>query len=655
MSPSQNAFFVRVKGDFKQVFEHVPRATWDQQLDHAAARLADHVVKDARQRLKMLRDRIPSELSVLWRADDGSEGVDPAALYRRATNGRLVILGEAGAGKSVLIDRLVLSLRETRTSTTAPIPAIVSLSGWNPEEVELDDWIVEQLVSEFPFLVATRGSGDTTIAEYLRSRGQILPILDGFDEVATGMHRRALGDLNDVTTPLVLTSRPEAFRQARETAGRLWSTTTAELQKLDIDVITDYLASGDDEHGRRWRAALMKAPDRLGSALDTPLMVGLAREMDSDGSALELFADGERFPTAESIQAYLLQNYVPSLYGRRRSKQPRWETHGVHWLRNVAKLLPIGRKSLAWWELGDFLGRPSRVMAYFLPAVVIGFLTGAAVHSPLGGAAAAGLMSLLAVGAGWWRGPKLVRLQVGLADRTRYALALGGAGLVGGACVGLLTYVGAMHVGLWTLPVGAVLGTAVGSALTYVIRRWELGELAKSLPTELQLGAAGSATGGAALGLIFGIFDRIPSVGYGVWIGYCCLIGLSFAIPAAFEGGPRLEWSATPSDLLVANRHWAYVQMVSVGLAFSLAAATVTGRRAIPIGMAIGLAWGVGTTAWGRWALLIRWWMPLTRRLPLHVWGFLNDARKRGALRQKGPYLEFRHRRLHESLADTES
>ena len=68
-------------------------------------------------------------------------------------------------------------------------------------------------------------------------------------------------------------------------------------------------------------------------------------------------------------------------------------------------------------------------------------------------------------------------------------------------------------------------------------------------------------------------------------------------------------------------------------------------------GLVVGL--GVGTlTAWGRWVVLVRVWLPLTGRLPWAVNAFLDDAYQRGVLRQVGAVYQFRHARLRDRLAE---
>jgi hypothetical protein len=58
-----------------------------------------------------------------------------------------------------------------------------------------------------------------------------------------------------------------------------------------------------------------------------------------------------------------------------------------------------------------------------------------------------------------------------------------------------------------------------------------------------------------------------------------------------------------------------------------------------------------GTTAWARWLILSRLWLPLTGRLPWPVMAFLEGAYQRGVLRQAGAVYQFRHTRLQDHLA----
>lgn len=98
--------------------------------------------------------------------------------------GRLVVLGEAGAGKTMLMVRLVLDLL-ARRAAGGPVPFLASIASWNPVEQDLREWLGVQLVIDHPALAnaATEATRGSTYAEELLASGLILPVLDGLDEV----------------------------------------------------------------------------------------------------------------------------------------------------------------------------------------------------------------------------------------------------------------------------------------------------------------------------------------------------------------------------------------------------------------------------------------------------------------------------------------
>ncbi len=69
-------------------------------------------------------------------AGKGSELVNVLA---RVPTGRLVVLGEPGAGKTMLMVRLVLDLLARRASG-GPVPFLASVASWNPAVQDLRVW-----------------------------------------------------------------------------------------------------------------------------------------------------------------------------------------------------------------------------------------------------------------------------------------------------------------------------------------------------------------------------------------------------------------------------------------------------------------------------------------------------------------------------------
>jgi len=72
-------------------------------------------------------------------------------------------------------------------------------------------------------------------------------------------------------------------------------------------------------------------------------------------------------------------------------------------------------------------------------------------------------------------------------------------------------------------------------------------------------------------------------------------------------------------------------------------------------GAANAIAVGFGMNAWGHWMIISRLWLPVTRRLPWDLIRFLKDAHERGVLRQAGAVYQFRHTRLQDTLAASDS
>ena len=103
--------------------------------------------------------------------------------------GRLVVLGEAGAGKTTLVVRLVLDLLASRASG-APVPVLASLASWNPAERDLHGWLAEQLAIDYPALAAEPGMKRPDQIAALLSAGLIVPILDGLDEIPDELRGR---------------------------------------------------------------------------------------------------------------------------------------------------------------------------------------------------------------------------------------------------------------------------------------------------------------------------------------------------------------------------------------------------------------------------------------------------------------------------------
>ncbi|MFE9258564.1 hypothetical protein [Streptomyces sp. NPDC006879] len=147
--------------------------------------------------------------------------------------------------------------------------------------------------------------------------------------------------------------------------------------------------------------------------------------------------------------------------------------------------------------------------------------------------------------------------------------------------------------------------------------------------------------------------------------------GLVFGIMAALEAPLDVSSAATPVHLLSSNRATvnrqvlALVPMLTVAIALGgyLIVSLLRGHLgpmnwSLPDGLLTGMVGGLGGaasyalcfTAWGQWVIFSRLWLPLTGKLPWNTVAFLDDAYRRGVLRQTGAVYQFRHARLQHHL-----
>ena len=191
------------------------------------------------------------------------------------------------------------------------MPVVFSLGSWNPTTIGFRDWLAGQLVRDHPGLAAT-GRDESNLAAALVEAGRILPVLDGFDELAAGLHRAALDALNATTLPLLLTSRPGEYATVAGTDA-LTAAAAVRLTDLTVTDLVDYLPRTTRRNAGAtvWDPVLNELRDHperpasvnLRAVLTTPLMVGLARAIYSDpAGARPVGAAGHR-PVRQPVRA----------------------------------------------------------------------------------------------------------------------------------------------------------------------------------------------------------------------------------------------------------------------------------------------------------------------------------------------------------------
>ncbi|MFI6096080.1 helix-turn-helix domain-containing protein [Lentzea sp. NPDC051213] len=580
-------------------------------------------------------DAAPSSLQDAWvniggECDLAGRLDQVVEVYRRVASRRLVVLGRAGSGKTVLTTRFVLDLLAAR-DVRDPVPVIFGVGSWHPGRVGLRDWLAAQLIRDHPFLGAPGPGGVGTLAAALVDAQRILPVLDGFDEIARGLHRSALNALNTTTLPLLLTSRVDEYRDAVAGTDVLTSAAACVLADLSDDDLADYLPRTTRKTGpggNVWKPVLdeVRNGGALARVLTTPLMVALARRIYSDTpdhDPLELLS----FDTADEIERHLLASFVPAVYGTSFEQVRPW----LGYL--AGHLSALGTHDLAWWQLGTSSRRRASIIG-----LGVGVTVGAADL----------LVESLLVGALTARG--LV-----------FAVMIG---LVTGALSGLTHLYAVRSAPLEPVRTRIRLHTRAGR------RVWPRGGLG------LLFGGAIGGAYGLVRALAFWLVTPGARMTAGVLvdIGVFALVfglgaGLVFALVAAMEAPLDVRSAGSPGGLIEANRRhvlglvalFVPVFAVFVAAATGVVAGGLTALRfevvwspttALSLGLVGGigggLAYVLSLTAWGQWVVFARVWLPLTGRLPWGLPAFLDDAYRRGVLRRAGAVYQFRHARLQE-------
>ncbi|MFF4159248.1 NACHT domain-containing protein [Streptomyces sp. NPDC001678] len=587
-------------------------------------------------------------------------------VYRRIPSGRLVVLGRPGSGKSILTTRFVLDHITSRTRTD-PVPVIFSIGAWDPTAITFRDWLTAQLIRDHPGLAAP-APGGPSLAAALVEAGRVLPVLDGFDEIAAGLHRPALEALNATTLPLLLTSRPAEYATAVAETDVLTSAAAVELTDLTLDDLADYLprttrkARGGDAATTAWHpvlSALRERPrgrgaEQLAAVLTTPLMVTLARAVYSDtpGRDPASLLDTHRFGGPGELEDHLLDTFTATAYRLRPEHHPDSGTRrgfdperAQYWLGYLAHhLTRLDTPDLEWWRLGSGLRRPARTLVTaLLTCLVVGVVdcVVGTLFDPLRFQIAEGLttgfLSGVICAVAYWF---LVAARSAAVPPSGVRVKVFGRAAAPGRRTGARVVLGLL----------CGLGFGFGYGFEHGVLKgllWGTGPLAM---------------------LFFGLYD-------GVFFGVVFMLGgATLGLLALLETPLDIRSAVNPAGLLRTNRRTVIAQVLvwvpvfglltGVGSALAVPLMSVflgplvwSPESSVKLGLISGLCGALGyaltLTAWGQWAVFSRIWLPLTGRLPWAVVAFLEDAYRRGVLRQAGAVYQFRHARLRDHLART--
>lgn len=544
----------------------------------------------------------------------------------KAKSGRLILLGEAGSGKSTLVAELAVQFLQARTAND-PVPVIFNLASWQPS-ASLESWMEDRLIQTYRNLGRRKkhNGRKASLASLLVESGGLLPIFDGLDEIAKQVRSQAIPAINAYLgrhTKSVLTSWPQEYKDAVTDDGGalLHGAQVLVIDPLTIDIVAEYmkrsikpLVGVGGERSTKWSPVISFMQDRtetrhcrmLLEVFSTPFMVMLARATYDNSSAdpIELL-DKKRFRSTSSVHAHLLDAFIPSRYTESVSRALQ--------LRGVVREAPSAQRYLGflahnislqgsaqfnWWEPGTrALDKVSRF-----------------------GVVAVGLISIAA--------------QLHIKGYSDDAISTGAS------------YLASLNYMLIIAALIALLGfketrDKIREAGNGKIRA--LGRTLNVTPYVFVL----------SLGfLVYGAGTR------NLYLNILVITGAFLAFwPLAIESRLRADMKIlNAKKILQFDRR-------AIGVRLLLLYATAAAIYLLTLLVGFEMEWGyfLGTL------LVCSVLMPATsisgglvfycvamfsrRRLPLRLMRFLEDAHRRGILRQSGGAYQFRHRLLQEHLA----
>jgi hypothetical protein len=315
-----------------------------------------------------------------------------------AADGELLLLGAPGSGKTTLLLELARDLlARAQTDEQHPMPVVFNLSSWAMKQLPLVDWLVDELNTKYQV--------PSKLAQALLSTDQILPLLDGLDEVALTARTACIEAINSYRQehgwfPLVVCSRQADYLAQ---SGRLLVRSAMAVQPLTQKQVDAYLAQGGEP---LWALhAALRSDATLRELTSTPLMLSILT-LTYHGKPVEELLRGT---SLEERQRQIFEQYVKRMLTRRGPLKAGTPQQVVHWLTYLATRMCEHDQTVFYLEhlqpdwLDPMLSRSYAWLAIRLPALLVGILVSLVVMLVLGGADLVALLQFATLGGllGW--------------------------------------------------------------------------------------------------------------------------------------------------------------------------------------------------------------------------------------------------------------
>lgn len=242
--------------------------------------------------------------------------------------GKLLILGNPGSGKTTTLLELARCLLiRARKNPQEPIPILLNLAEWKQDYPDFASWFIDRLQQKYGI--------PTKLGNYLLDKQQLLPLLDGFDEVNSHRQPECLQKLNQLVENfqpqhLVVCSSLAAYKKC---PTKLKLNGAVILKSIPKSKIQEYAFT---YRSRELWYNISEEPELLklaGKPLFLSMMTLAYEEI--------LIESWRRISAAEDRERYLLNAYVrrqlsrdisPSYYAKNQQPLPEETKRWLAWL-----------------------------------------------------------------------------------------------------------------------------------------------------------------------------------------------------------------------------------------------------------------------------------------------------------------------------------
>ena len=238
-----------------------------------------------------------------------AETADSILEIFEAYNGKLLILGEPGVGKSTLLLALTRDLlQQANEDEDFPIPIVFNLSSWTGK-ASLDEWIEEELHEKYQV--------PRSIASRWVKNDSLLLLLDGLDEVHEDHRQHCLEAINTFRQDHSFVDVVVSCRQVNYEvlSDKLNLNGAVSIQPLSDEQVTDYLNQVGDQADELKR--ILHQNPEMRELSHSPLMLGVMLTAYQDVT-LDLLPD---FSSLDEQREYLFDLYVQRAYQRRNAEK----------------------------------------------------------------------------------------------------------------------------------------------------------------------------------------------------------------------------------------------------------------------------------------------------------------------------------------------